>query len=85
MEAVWHFLKISEDFQLNTYPPLLSSSLCFLKIYFICINILPVCVYCITHAPGAHRGQKKDFYPPALKLWVIVNHHVGTGNRTWVL
>jgi hypothetical protein len=80
MEAVWHFLKISEDFQLNTYPPLLSSSLCFLKIYFICINILPVCVYCITHAPGAHRGQKKDLDLLELNVWMVLSHYVGAGN-----
>ena len=38
---------------------------------------------CATCMPGAHGGQEKD--PLELELQMLVSHHVGARNQTWVL
>lgn len=43
---------------------------------------LCICTMCV---PGAIGGQKGSMDPLELELWMVVNHHVGAGNRTQVL
>lgn len=54
----------------------------------VCISILclwgfcmHVCHLCNTCMPHANRGQKRGLDPLELLLQVVVNHHVGTGNK----
>lgn len=47
-------------------------------LYFMCMDV-PVC---ITHAPGAHRGQKKTLDCLELKLEMIVNCYVVLGTES---
>lgn len=34
--------------------------------------------------PGTHRDQKKVLDAPDLELWIVVSHHVGSGNNNMV-
>lgn len=63
--------------------------LLFFKIIFIryihfilCVSPTYVCV-CTPCACtlGAHRSQKRLLDPLELRLWMIVNHHVGAKNQ----
>jgi hypothetical protein len=47
------------------------------------MNVLPVCLrtMCVT---SACRGQKVLEHLE-LELQILVSHHVGAGNQTWVL
>lgn len=45
---------------------------------------LIVCV-CTMYKPGAGGGQKEASNPLGVELHTIVSHHVGAGNRTWLL
>lgn len=40
---------------------------------------------CTTSMPSALGGQKKILDPLEQELWVVVSHHVGAKNQTWVL
>lgn len=56
----------------------------FLKLFLFYVS---GCFACCM--PGLHAcacaGQKRTSYSPEPGSWVIVSHHVGSGNRTWVL
>lgn len=58
---------------------------CALMIY-LCLWVfcLYICLYtrCIS---GIHGGHKRALNPQGLALWMVVGHHAGTGNGTWVL
>jgi hypothetical protein len=47
-------------------------------------GFLHVCM-CTICVPGALGSQKGEMDPLELELWMVVNHHVGAGNRTQVL
>lgn len=50
-----------------------------------CICILPSCMYArAPHVSGAHRGQKVALDLLELELGMIVSHHMGAGDWTWV-
>ena len=46
------------------------------------MNVLSVCTY-VFH--GTHTGQRKALDLRELKLWMVVNHHVGAENQPLVL
>lgn len=45
---------------------------------------LPECI-CTKYAAGDQEDQKRGLGPLELELWMVVNHHAGTGNQTHVL
>jgi hypothetical protein len=47
--------------------------------YFVCLYVHAVCVC------SALRVQKKVFHPLVLELQIVVNHHMGAKDFTWVL
>lgn len=55
-----------------------SLALCYI---FACIGVLPACVYVYYMCAWSMRGLD----PLALDSWMIVRHHVGTGNQIWIL
>lgn len=38
----------------------------------------------VIHKPGIHGSQKTKVNSLELKLWVVINHHIGIENWTWV-
>ena len=45
------------------------------------------CLHMFMHTTcviGALKAKKKASDLLELELWMVVNHHVGAGNRTWV-
>ena len=59
--------------------------ICFFKIDFICLGVLPACIFCTSCACTSCGGQKGLSYPVELKLQMLVSHHIGAGNGTWGL
>jgi hypothetical protein len=55
----------------------------FLKNIICVVFYLHVCIY-TTCMPGGHGGLKKVSSPLELQLPMVVNHHEGAGNQTWV-
>lgn len=49
-----------------------------------CVLCLHVCL-CTTFMSGALRVHRKASDPLERELQVVVNHHVSSGTRTWVL
>lgn len=49
------------------------------------MSILPTCMYVCTACVPMPSDQKIVLDPLELKLQVVVNHHVDTGSRTWIL
>jgi hypothetical protein len=49
-----------------------------------CTNVLPVCMHTM-YMPGAFGDQKKALDTLALGLHMVMSHHVGAENETWVL
>lgn len=50
---------------------------------FMCMHVclhLCMCTMCML---GTCRGQKRPLDPLDLELWMLLSHHVETGNRTW--
>lgn len=45
---------------------------------------LPECI-CTKYVAGDQEDQKRGLGPLELELWMVVNHHAGTGNQTHVL
>jgi hypothetical protein len=44
-----------------------------------------MCV-CVPHVcPVSRGGQKRALDPQELELQMVVSHHVGVGEQTWVL
>ena len=48
--------------------------------HFICMNVLPACMYVHTYVPGVCWGQHKASDPLEPELQMVVRHHVGAGN-----
>lgn len=51
----------------------------FIFILWICMFCLHICMSTIC-VPGALEIQKRTLCPLELELWMIVGHHVGSGN-----
>lgn len=60
------------------YSPLLTLTFVFL-FYVFCLHVYGL------HACIAHKGQKKLWDSLELEQPTVCVHHVGNGNRTWVL
>lgn len=54
-------------------------------IYFMCVSILPACMYVYHMYAWYPGGQKRGLYPLELELWVTVSYQVGTRNGIQVL
>ena len=50
-----------------------------------CVRVLPASIYVYPVDVLRFRGQKRVLDPLELELNVIVSHHSGAGNGTWVL
>ena len=57
-----------------------------LRLFYVyeCFAYVYVFVPCV-HMPGALRDQKRALGPLELELQMIVSHHLGAGNQSWVL
>jgi hypothetical protein len=53
-----------------------------LGIYFMFVNVL---LSCTTRVPGVIGGQKRTLHPLELELEMVVSHHVGAEDCSWVL
>jgi hypothetical protein len=50
-----------------------------------CVSFACMCV-CVPHVcPVSRGGQKRALDPQELELQMVVSHHVGVGEQTWVL
>ena len=66
-------------------------SLCFFFLFSLdlfvlkCVSFACMCV-CVPHVcPVSRGGQKRALDPQELELQMVVSHHVGVGEQTWVL
>ena len=57
-----------------------------------CVGVLPACMHvymyvcmCTICRRGYHGGLKRVSSPLELELAMIVSHHEGVGNQTWIL
>jgi hypothetical protein len=58
----------------------------FLKLFLLYMNGYFVSFYvCISHMCSPCEGQKRTLDRQNLELQIVVSHHVGAGNRTYVL
>lgn len=54
--------------------------------FILFVRVFCLCVYMHSMwVPSAHRDQKRAFNPLKLELQMIVNFHVGAGNKTQIL
>lgn len=44
------------------------------------------CMYvCTMYMPDVYRAHKRALDPLALESPIVLSHHVGVGNQTWIL
>ena len=72
--------------QESKVPILVLPLIYFPNIFILCVCLLGLhvcmCTICISDASG---GQRKAADLLKLELRMIVSHHVGSGNQTWVI
>jgi hypothetical protein len=49
-----------------------------------CIDVFPNIWLSSTHMPSAGGGQEKALDPLELELQIVVSHHMGAENQTWI-